>query len=286
MRALLGNPQLQRLWRHASAHLVAIPGMRRLLIVLGLGSFPERMRLDLSPRPHYAFGVYSAAKQAQRLGLDAISVIEFGVAGGSGLVALERIAEQVEADTGVQIAVYGFDSGAGMPAPLDYRDLAHVWGGGFYHMDVELLRGRLTRANLLLGDVAETVPQAVADAAMPPLGFVSFDLDYYSSTKTAFGIFEKPADCRLPRVYCYFDDITGPDFACMTEHFGELLAIREFNEEHDPGKISKVENLWTTRANRAPWNEQIYVFHDFAHPLYATNIMPEGDAFRELPLSG
>ena len=29
---------------------------------------------------------------------------------------------------------------------------------------------------------------------------------------------------RLPRVYCYFDDIAGPEIACMNEYMGELEA--------------------------------------------------------------
>jgi len=71
-----------------------------------------------------------------------------------------------------------------------------------------------------------------ARAARAPLGFVSFDLDYYSSTKAAFALFEGPASAHLPRVYCYFDDVCSNALGCMTEHLGELLAIREFNEAH------------------------------------------------------
>ena len=38
-------------------------------------------------------------------------MFEFGVAGGAGLVNLERIAELVEQKTGVGIDIYGFDTG-------------------------------------------------------------------------------------------------------------------------------------------------------------------------------
>jgi hypothetical protein len=47
------------------------------------------------PRPQYAYGVFHAADLAKRLGVSAISVIEFGVAGGLGLLALENIAASI-----------------------------------------------------------------------------------------------------------------------------------------------------------------------------------------------
>ncbi|HEY2903405.1 MAG TPA: hypothetical protein VGL59_22665 [Polyangia bacterium] len=265
--------------------LVRVPGVQALWAKLGVGSLATRMRFDITERPAYAFGVYSAATLAKRVGLDAISVVEFGVAGGRGLLALERVAAEIERALSVRIAVFGFDSGTGMPAPVDYRDLPHVWSEGFYQMDVGALRSKLTHAQLVLGELGETVPRTMADSGTPPVGFVSFDLDYYSSTKTAFTIFENGSDRRLPRVYCYFDDITGPEIACMNDHVGELLAIREFNDQHARQKLAKLAYLWTEREKRAIWNEKIYVCHDFGHPLYTKNVMPEGTAFRQLPLS-
>jgi len=264
--------------------LVRVPGFQALWARLPVGSLATRMRFDITERPGYAYGVYSAAKMAKQLGLNAISVFELGVAGGKGLLALERVAAEIEKDLQVRIAVYGFDSGAGMPAPLDYRDLPHVWGEGFYTMDAATLRGTLKRAELVLGDVRETIPRIMSSPDTPPLGFVVFDLDYYSSTVAAFNVFEHGPQRRLPRVYCYFDDITGPEIACMNEHVGELLAIREFNEASPRRQLSKLVYLWTEREKRAIWNEKIYVFHDFDHPLYTKNVMPEGAAFRQLPL--
>jgi hypothetical protein len=32
------------------------------------------------------------------------------------------------------------------------------------------------------------------------------------------------------------------------------------------------------------WNDQIYVHHDFEHPLYCRNITPDGESERQLPL--
>lgn len=263
--------------------LVRIPGFQSLWARTRLGSLHTRMRFDITPQPWYAYGIYNSAMLAKRLGLPAISVIELGVAGGRGLVAMEQLATEIEAAVGVRIDVYGFDSGSGMPAPIDYRDLPHVWGQGYYHMDEAALRSRLTRARLLLGNVADTVPQLLAEEALAPIGFIAFDLDYYSSTKAAFQLFEGPGATRLPRVYCYFDDIAGPEFACMNEFVGEFLAIKEFNDEHAQQKISPIVNLRLERPKSARWNDQIFVCHDFAHPRYTQNIAPEG-AWREIPL--
>jgi hypothetical protein len=65
-------------------------------------------------RPNYFLGVLAAAKLAKADGLSDISVIEFGVAGGSGLVRLQAYAAQIEKHIGVNIHVFGFDTGAGI----------------------------------------------------------------------------------------------------------------------------------------------------------------------------
>ena len=101
-------------------------------------------------RPNYAWGVLQAAHLAKALGMKQVSVIEFGVAGGNGLVALDQIAEKVEAILDVNIHVYGFDTGVGLPKPTDYRDLPSLWVEGAFPMDVGRLKKRLTRAELVL----------------------------------------------------------------------------------------------------------------------------------------
>ena len=97
------------------ARLAQVPGVRSLWNRFPVGSVELRVRHGIFPRPHYAYGVFSAAQLAKSLGLPGISVVEFGVAGGRGLRALEKISALVEQDTGVRINVVGFDSGTGMP---------------------------------------------------------------------------------------------------------------------------------------------------------------------------
>jgi hypothetical protein len=232
-----------------------------------------RLALDLFPRPNYAYGLYRAAVQARALDMPAISALELGVGQGEGLLALEAAAQEVESHTGVRIAMFGFDLGEGLPAPRDYRDLPYLYAPGYYHLELEPLRARLTRSELVLGDVAETIPSFLGRMP-PPIGFVAFDLDLYSSTKTAMKLFEADYAHYLPRVLCYFDDIAN-EHALQTEYTGELLAVREFNAEHPHVKIDRITGFEYSRVIRDVWNIKMYVCHFFEHPRYNTHIVKE-----------
>ncbi len=255
-------------------HLSRIPGFCHLWRAFPIGSVPLRTQFDIWARPSYAYGVYAAAELATKLGLSNITVIEFGVAAGAGLLALEDIALRFGKHFKLQISVVGFDTGSGMPKPTDYRDLPYVWDQSFYKMDEDKLRSRVRVADLILDDVQMGVESFLVDRCKGPIGFISFDLDYYSSTKKALGIFDGPVESRLPRVFCYFDDVIQPERACYCDYTGELLAINEFNSEHSGKKLCKLPHLGWIRPKRAAWNEQIYVMHDFHHPLYSRNITP------------
>jgi hypothetical protein len=230
-------------------------------------TFEERLAHDQVRRMHYAYPVYQAALQARTLGIERLTVIEFGVFTGHGLRDLEAIAAEVEPATGVGLEIVGFDSGQGMPEPLDYRDMPYIWQKGFFKIDVESVRKQLERSELVLGDVGETVHQFIK-GDRPPIGFMSFDLDYYSSTRKAFELLTYQASHFLPRTFCYFDDIVGDDFELHCDYTGELLAIKEFNESHPMRKVCPIHKLRNKRIYPAGWTEHIYVFHIFDHPLY------------------
>lgn len=238
-------------------------------------SFIERLEYDRFPRTHYAYGVYHAALLAKALGIGAISAYEFGVGWGHGLIELERVADMVERETSVSIDVYGFDTGAGMPEPADYRDLPNVWQPGFFDMDVEKLERSLTRAKLVLGNVRETVDGFIETEKPAPVGFVAIDVDYYSSTVDVLRLFDAPEEFLLPRIYCYLDDIIGDDWQLMCEYVGQLLAVREFNEQHDERKITPIHGFRSTRRMSATWNDQMYVAHAFDHSLYCKYVNPK-----------
>lgn len=252
-------------------------GAKSVLGRIGWLPYETQINFETMPYPQYAYGTYFAALQAKALGLDEISAIEFGVAGGNGLVALEEIATNVERATGVAVRSYGFDLGEGMPAGTDFRDLPYIWQQGIFKMDAERLASRLQRAELILGDVAETVKTFGTDESIPPIGFISFDLDYYSSTKSAFELFGLENKRFLPRTYCYFDDCIGDDWELHSPFTGELLLIEEFNRESEDQKLGKIHGLRYKRVFDSRWQEVMYVLHAFDHPDYNTYINPRGD---------
>jgi hypothetical protein len=184
------------------------------LIEAAVGGFRAKVAWDLVTRPHYAYGLLEAADQARQAGLDSCTAVEFGVAGGEGLLNLCVLAERVNAATGVKVRIAGFDTGQGMPPPVDWRDHPEQFGAGDFPMDRERLSGRLPpNCRLILGPVDETVPEFLGGALTPsaPLSFVAFDLDYYSSTKRALVLPADPDPAKylfLPILY--FDDIVLP----------------------------------------------------------------------------
>jgi len=235
---------------------------RKLFSVLPV-SASTRGLWDISPRPNYLSGVLLAAEQAHEEGIAAISAVEFGVAGGNGLVALQEEAEAVERETGVQIRVFGFDNGpGGLPEFIgDYRDHPDAWQPGDYPMDEAKLRARLAaRTTLILGNVRETVPAFVRDADAPPIGFISVDLDLYSSTTLALRILTLPGRRLLRRTFLYFDDIDQ----VFTHRFaGELLAIDEFNKANSSIKIDRLRGFNVNRPfPEKPYLRMMYVAHD------------------------
>ena len=217
----------------------------------------------------YAWGMVQGVNLAKVLGIGRVSVLEFGVAGGNGLLSLERIARKVQDIFGVTVDVFGFDTGIGLPKPKDHRDMPNLWSEGFFPMDPDKLKRRLERAQLILGDTRETVPKFIL-SDVPPVAFASFDLDFYTSTMHAFALFEADPRLLLPRVHCYFDDIMG---VTAGDHVGERLAISEFNGSHRLRKISPIYGLRYFAPERYSdwmWEKQ-YMAHIFDHPLYGSN---------------
>jgi hypothetical protein len=238
------------------------------------GLLPEIQATGEGLRVNYTWSILHAASVAIRTGRERIAVVELGVAGGAGLLAMEAAALAIERRLGVAIEVYGFDTGRGLPRAVDLRDAPFLIDEGDFPMDQERLRARLLRAELILGDVAETIPVFLASRP-PPIGFVSYDLDYYSSTTAALALLRAEPACLFPRVLCYFDDVHGYPWGDCN---GALLAIREFSGPGDPRQLVRLPGLrfLVPGSERdARWPEAMYVAHAFDHPAYAE---PEGTA--------
>src|SRR5881275_2929970 len=111
--------------------------------VWAVGSYRAKIAFDLVVRQWNAYGILKAADQAKTLGISRVSLVEFGVAAGAGLMNMAEIARRVTRVTGVQFQLYGFDTGAGLPPPTDYRDHPDLYQQGECGMDVEALRNAL-----------------------------------------------------------------------------------------------------------------------------------------------
>jgi len=236
------------------------------------GSFRAKVDHDLIIRQQFAFPILHAADKARELGLDSLTIVEFGVANGAGLLNICKIATSVTRATGVKFRVVGFDTGKGLPAAVDYRDHPEMFQQNDFPMDVERLKAALPPfAELVIGDVAETVPGFVSTLSpASPLGFVSMDLDYYSSTKPALEIFRGPAQNYLPAVLLYLDDTV---IETANPWCGELLAVNEFNAENATRKIAPFPMLRMRRLfKNSRWIEQIQLMHVFDHPARTPRI--------------
>ncbi|MEV6537103.1 hypothetical protein AB0M86_47480 [Streptomyces sp. NPDC051639] len=234
-------------------------------------ALPQDLRytFGLIDRPMYAYGVRKAVELAATVGSTGVSVIEFGVGAGGGLTALNRHARHYAHHSGLRVHVFGFDTGSGLPHSTDPRDLPYMWTQGQYPMHQQELSATLdSSAELILGDVSETVPEFLhthADhLAQNPLGFISFDLDYYTSTTSALTLLRDAEDEQLlPRVTAYFDDILS-----IVEETGELAAIADFNRVEKAGYLGKVNALRSHLPFDPIWADQTFQYHRFGHPTY------------------
>ena len=224
------------------------------------GTFSAKVAWDLVFRQPYAFGLLKAAEWAKEYGAKEMSALEFGVATGTGLLNLCELAKKVARVTGVKIKIYGFDSGSGLPKPVDYRDHPEGWQEGDFPMHEQALIAKLPDyAQLILGDISHTVETFQG----PPIGFISIDVDYYSSAIAALKIFSNDWSMYLPWVLMYFDDVVGDR---ANPSCGELAAIQDFNRESPSRRIYPANGLRASRIfQRTRWIDQMYVAHILDH---------------------
>jgi hypothetical protein len=237
------------------------------VLVAIFGPFRTKVAFDLIIRQQYAFPILFAADLAARHGIRTVTLLEFGVASGAGLLNMCEIARAATKATGVEFRVFGFDTGKGMPPARDYRDLPEVFQEGDFPMNVESLSKSLPQfAELVIGDISETVPSFLSQlSADAPIGFISVDVDYYSSAQRVLKILTGSSDLYLPIVATYLDDIGVPGSNPWT---GELLAVREFN---DANKLRKIAPFTLLRSQRifknTQWIDRMFAAHIHDHRL-------------------
>jgi hypothetical protein len=232
------------------------------------GDFRQMEAYGLITRPNYAYGMLRAADLARFIGKRAVTVCEFGVATGNGLSNMVELAEQIYAETKVEIRIVGLDTGEGLPPVEDYRDHPELWSAGDFAMtNKDELRKRMGgKAELIFGDIKDTVDGFVASLdEAAPLGFVSIDVDIYSGAKSALRALKGRTELYTPAVSIYCDDVT---FFFANRWCGELLAIEEFNEENSMRKIDQDRSLPGGRTSGAEnWHQSMYVCHLLDHEI-------------------
>jgi hypothetical protein len=229
------------------------------------GSYRAKVAFDLIERRRYAFPLLKAADYARDMGVEKIYALEFGVAAGAGLTNLAWLARQTTAATGVAIEIVGFDAGTGMPRPRDHRDYPEEFVAGDFPLPdrAALERGLPPEVRLVVGPVAETARDFVQrlDA---PIGFIAFDLAYYSSTVEAMAVLEGPAECYLPMTLVYLGAVRMDN---ANPAVGEILAVAEFNRDHPLRQIHPFTSLRDKRIfRRGEWLSQIHTLHVLDHP--------------------
>ena len=254
------------------------------LFVALFGGFRRKVEYDLILRCQHAYSLLKAADYAKSLGFKQITVMEFGVAAGTGLMNIAKLSEHVYQETGIKINVFGFDTGKGMPKPLSYKDHPDLYQEGDFPMDIEALKANLPEnTQLIIGEISETVPNFInsklSDTA--PIGFISIDVDYYSSTVDCLSILKSKAECYLPRVLVYLDDLEDESH---NSYCGELLAIKEFNNEMPSRKIEAHAFLKSYRIFRnARWIDHIFTAHVLDHPVRKEIIKNKNTAVLDNP---
>ena len=246
------------------------------IFVALFGSYKMKIAFDLAVRQQYAFSLLKTAELAKAQGLKSVTVIEFGVAAGAGLINICNISRKITKLTGVDFAIFGFDSGKGMPPPCDHRDHPEIFSEGSYPLidRSALIRALPHNAELILGDIQETLPPFLAGLSpSSPLGFVVIDVDYYSSARECLNVFLGAADNYLPWTLVYLDDV---GFESANPWTGELLAVREFNEENEMRKIHLFEGLRHKRLfKHTSWIDQVYLLHILDHAKRSVSGAPK-----------
>ena len=225
---------------------------------------PVKSFWDAADYPQYLFGILKAAQFARDQDIKRIAVAEMGCAGGRGLLAMARHADALARHFGIEIKVYGFDAGSGLPDFCgDYRDHPDAWKTGDFPMDMDRLSEALPEnTRLVIGNVDVTVAPFLRDELDCALGFVAFDLDLYSSTRSALKIVEQIGERDMLRIPLYFDDL-GYDWS--HRRAGESLAIEEFNSENEAIVIERWSHAEAGRPfHEAQWLKRFYLAHNLA----------------------
>ena len=252
--------------------LICEPPLRLLLkatLTNGIArryAFQWAALFDAVRYPSYAVGLQTACKYAGLAGKPGFTAIEFGVAGGNGLVELSSYAARLSLSTGLKIDVVGFDAGSGLPMSSDRRDAPWLWNPGDFPSDVDRLRRMLpSETELVVGRIQDTLPQWLNEKLKSPIGFVSVDVDLYSGTAAICeAMASADVNSLLPFVSFYLDDALR---FLTPRNTGELAAVSEFNDRYSDRQFDRDDWIAEGRpfAERL-WLKRMYSLCCFDHP--------------------
>ena len=215
-------------------------------------------------KPHYESILYEACLESKKLGIKNVSVLELGVAGGAGILALEKYKKRIEKVLDMSIEVYGFDTGEGLPKIEMNEDLPFLWKEGLYNIDKTALENKI-KSKIFYGDVKNTIDDFIK-INKNKVCCIFFDLDLYTSTINFLNQIPKIEEHLLPRVLCYFDDVYV--FENYINQFnGVFKAIDEFNANLSDFKLGySVDHFKDFKFPLA--KTSIYTLHSFKNNLY------------------
>lgn len=235
----------------------------------------KQLRGDQLSFGHFtvSVGMLMSVWQASLLEIKHLTAVELGVSNGRGLLAMVETADYIREHTDVDIEVCGFDIVTGMPEPQGFRDHPEIWQKGEFPCEYTTLEEKIKdRTTLYIGDVAQTVPEFAKQFA-GTLGYISLDLDYYSSSMSCFPLFEMAPERYLPAVPMHVDDV-NTNFM-FNPWCGEACAIETFNKGHRTRKIHEKHALYQT--------PNLHALHVLDHP-YCTGEKTPPNALNLGPL--
>ena len=114
-----------------------------------------------------------------------------------------------------------------------------------------------------------------------PIGFIIFDLDYYTSTKKAMSLLKMKESSYIPRPYLYFDD-----HSFSSKYEGERKAIMEFNNKNkykisDIGELAEqLSILWSKWIFLGKRFKQIHLFNHIKFNMRVEDLL-EKDYYKD-----
>ncbi len=221
-----------------------------------------------SSRPDICSAICLATAQSICWGKKGVTLVELGVFKGDGLRFITQVVEHITKRIEMKYRVYGFDSFEGLQDFEGYKDHHEIWHPGQYkYTDYDKMAKQFgDKATLIKGDVTNTIQEFLVDHIDMdyPLGFISLDIDLYSSAKAALKIMEDADPNKyIPTVLMIVDDqdylVTYNDWC------GEGLAIREFNESNEFRKIQSRREIY----------QRLRCIHVLDHDLRTGKVKPK-----------